>query len=134
MKLIRSKTALTYNDRKKKNGIIAIRITSFSWNEQLKKYIIQVEDCEVKETGATAPGEPLKSYHPFNSEPRDRTQDQVNDLFNYFGVDIVQGDDFTGKFRDLIVKSLLLDTQQNPIYGSAPEDWEIIDTETEIAP
>lgn len=132
MKLIRSTSPVPVG-RKKLDSIIAIRITAFGWNEKKSRYDIEVEDCEVRDVVAPEPGTPTKQYIPFERNIRTRTIQEVNDLFNHFGVDIVQGDEFTTKFRDLIVKSLLLDTQENPVYGLPPENWEIIDTDTEVA-
>lgn len=134
MKIIRSKTPVTYGDRKKKTGLIAIR-TEIKWSEQSQRYLIDVHDCEVVDRINPQPGEPLKNYPVFNTEQRVRTKEDVNQLFTYFGIDILAGqDDFTEKFSDLVVKSLLFDTQNNPVYGTTADDWEIVDTRNEVQP
>ncbi len=134
MKLIRSTKALTIGDRSKRQAVIAIAVTDYTWQEKLNRYLITVEDCEVVDSGNTEPGSPLKNYISIGTKPVARTKKEVNDLFNYFAVDIMNGDDFTEKLRELIVKGLLLDTQVNPIYNSTGADWEIVDTSFEVAP
>lgn len=134
MKIIRSKVPVTYGDRSKKTGIVAIVVKDYTWQEKFNRYQVEVEDCEVIDAVNPEPGTPLKSYPVISRKTVIRTKEQVNELFNYFAVDIVQGDDFTAKLRELIVKGLLLDTQQLPVYGTTAEDWEIVDTSTEIAP
>ncbi len=141
MKIIRSTKALTIGDRSKRQAVIAIVVTDYTWQEKLNRYAIKVEDCEVVDSGNTEAGTPLKNYIPIGPKTVIRTKEQVNGLFNYFATDIIAVGDqntpatiFTDALRDLIVKGLLLDTQQNPIYDSTAADWEIVDTDLEVVP
>lgn len=126
---------IRFGDRKKEEGVIAIGI-SLEWQEHLNRYVATAQDYRVEDVTNPEPGTPLKSYLPIGgSHKRIRTKEQVNQIFDYFGIDVLAGDgDFTEKFRDLQVRALLMDTQQKPVYDTLPEDWEIVDTETEVAP
>lgn len=134
MKIIRTKTKVTYGDRSKKNGIIALVIKNYTWQEKFNRYEIFVEDCEVKEVSVPNEGGPSKYYIPISTKTITKNKDEIDQLFTYFKQDILSTDSFTEKLRDLIVKGLLLDTQQNPVYDSVAEDWEIIDTDNETVP
>ncbi len=133
MKIIRSKKPLTIGDRTKREAVVAISL-SLEWQEDLYRFVATVKDYEVQETENPDGGKSYQNYIPLGEKKVTRTPEQVNGLFNFIALDIVQGDDFTEAFRNLQVKALLLDTQQNPIYNSVAEDWEIFDTVTEIAP
>ncbi len=53
-------------------------------------------------------------------------------IFQILGTSITNEDSYTSKLTNLVNEGMYLDNQINPIYGSNPSDWEIIDTSTEI--
>lgn len=135
MKLIRSKVPVTIPHRSgTKQGIVAIYISEWRWEDRLNRYVAEVIDYEVTDVENTGPGMPLKHYRVISRETRIRTKAQIDQMFSYLAKDIVHTGSYTDQNTDARVNGSLLETQQNPIRDSNPEDWEIVDTALEIAP
>lgn len=130
--ILRSTKELVYDSRDNKTGIIALKITDWVRSALNDRFTGTVEDYIVRDTGTTTVGEPLKSYEKIASKPIYRTNQEVNDLFNYVATPIEIGDNFNEKIDYIIVQGLMIDTQIAPVYGSAPEDWEIVDETLEV--
>lgn len=135
MIVVRSKRPLILKGRKEREAVVAVTITDFTWEPRFNRYKFKVTDYEVVDKDPSSlllVGDPLKEYIFLEENIRYRTYDEVNTMFEHFNEPILVTDNFTQKIFDLQNKGLLLDTQLNPIYGSLPEDWELIDTETEV--
>lgn len=134
MKIIRTKTPVEIGVRTKKNAIVAVAITEWTWQEKQKRFKALVTDFEVVEIDINdvMVGDPLKFYKPISEKIIIRTEQEINGLFAYLNTSIQVGDNYSEKNRDLIVQGLLIDTQQNPIYNTTAPDWELIDTEMEV--
>lgn len=130
--ILRSTKELVYDSRDNKSAIIALKITDWVRSALNDRFTGTVEDYIVRDTGTTTAGEALKSYERIASKPIYRTNQEVNDLFNYVATPIEIGDNFNEKIDYIIVQGLMIDTQTAPVYGSTPEDWEIVDETLEV--
>lgn len=139
MKVVRSEAPVTVIGRTVKQIMFAIGV-DLEWQEKRNRWMVLVTDYEVINVETPLPGAPLKNYIPIRQPDGRyfkeviRTPQEVDDLFNYFAVDIIKGDSLTEKIRMLIAKSVILDTQQKPIYDINPAELIIVDTELEIQP
>jgi hypothetical protein len=121
---IRSTKELVYEPVNGTKAVIALRIKSWERETQLKRFKIFVEDCIVADTGNTEVGAPLKSYTPINLREVYRSDAQVNGLFEFIAIPIMETDVFSDKIDFLFDKALALDTQSKPVYGTLASDWE----------
>ena len=121
---IRSTKELVYEPVNGTKAIIALRIKSWERETRLKRFKIFVEDCIVTDTGNTEVGAPLKSYQPIKLREVYRSDAEVNGIFDYLAIPILETEIFTDKIDQLFNNALFLDTQQKPVYGTLASDWE----------
>ena len=134
MKVVRTKTEKTITDR---NGTmqakIALYISALNHQDEFGRYVAEVKDFEVVPRENPQPGEPLNDYSLLRRQSKVRTKEQVDTMFSCIGKSITPDESFTEAFAELQVQSLLLETKQVPLYGTTADEWEIVDTSTEIA-
>ena len=129
---IRSTKELVYEPVNGTKAVIALRIKSWERETRLKRFKILVEDCIVTDTGNTEVGAPLKSYTPINLREVYRSDVQVNGLFEFIAIPIMETDVFSDKIDFLFNKALALDTSGQPVYGSISTDWEEVTEANEV--
>jgi hypothetical protein len=132
--VVRSKKELIYDSRGNKSAIIALKITDWVRSAKFDRFTATVEDMVVRDVVNPESGSPQKTYEIISRKEVVKTNEDVNNLFNYIGIPIEIGDNFNEKIDYLIAQGLLIDTQTEPIYSSVAEDWEIIDETLEIEP
>lgn len=133
-KIVRSTAPLTYDSRDQKQAVIALKISDWTREEKLNRFKAVVEDFIVTDVVDPQPGQPLKTYTPFNRKNVMYTNQEIDDLFNYIAMPIEIGDSYSDKQQELLANALLFVTQQTPIYGSTAVQWEIVDRSLEIQP
>jgi len=132
-KIVRSTVPLIYNTRDGKSAVIALKISDWTREEKFNRYKALVEDFIVTDVVDPQPGQPLKTYTPFNTKNVVYTNQEIDDLFDYIAIPVEIGDSYSDKQQELLANALLVVTQQLPIYGSTSGQWEIVDRTTEIA-
>lgn len=136
MKVVRTKTEKNITDRNgTRQAKIALYISGLNHQDEFGRYVAEVKDFACVPVQNPQPGEPLNRYELLENAKRSkvRLKDQIDTMFSYIGASITPDESFTDAFADLQAKSLLLETQQNPLYGTTADEWEIVDTSTEIA-
>ena len=129
---IRSTKELVYEPVNGTKAIIALRIKSWERQTELKRFKILVEDCIVTDTGNTEVGAPLKSYLPIKVREVFRSDAEVQVLFDYVAMAILETDNFPEKIDSLFGIALTIETSSAPIYGTIASDWEEVDESLEI--
>lgn len=134
MIVLRSKKPLPLTGRRiDKTGIIAMSIKEFTFEPHNNRYRVLVQDYEVVDVeNIGEPNSPLKRYIPINRVVRIRTQAEIDTLFNLLSQGLNPGESYTQELRNVLNEGLYFETQQLPVYGSSPDDWEIINTDDEV--
>ena len=131
MVVMRSKRPLTVGDRVQRDAVIAVCISEVVLEPKLNRYRLLMTDYEVKDLEQPVIGGIVKRYIPISNYTKYKTREEMDALFSSLNVTIAPADSFTTKFIDMQHQGLLLDTQQELIYGSVVEDWELIETDNE---
>lgn len=114
--MIRSNKELVYNSRDNKTAIIEVYVAGWEFCPRENVYYAYIEDYAV-----------IDDVRYFISEKETAyPSDIINGLFNQINENINATDNFTDKLANLISQALLIVTQQNPIYGSEAQDWELV--------
>lgn len=144
MATIKSLKKLKYDARDtSKEAVIKVKVEGFKYLMN-QKYAVIIKDFAITEKEITTqPNIPvlLQPGETFDEEPiteiievetsiglREKVYDKekIDQLFNATSDGISKEESFTDNFEDLIAKSLLYITMDDPIYGSESSDWEII--------
>ena len=145
MAKIRSTKKLKYDARDtSKEAIIELEVTGFKYLMN-GKYVITIKDTAILEKVVVIPSQEASQITPFQSIPaipettiveelpsaiglrsKTYTKDEIDQLFNSLGQDILSGESFTEEFELLITQSLLVITQLDPIYDTESSDWQIV--------
>lgn len=133
-KIVRSTAALTYDSRDSKQAIIALKISDWTREEKLNRFKAVVEDFIVTDVVDPQPGQPLKTYTPFNRKNVVYTNQEIDELFAYIAKPIEISDSYSDKQQELLADALLIVTQQKPVYGSTAGQWGVVDRSLEIQP
>ena len=129
---IRSTKELVYNSRDAETAIIQLEIQSWNYNVFKGNYNVNIADSHISTVTGTTTNE-LGEEVPFerevetqmNSIVKEYSTAEINGLFQLLGSPISLEVDYTEQMNELIQNALLIVTQQQPIYGSEPQDWEI---------
>jgi hypothetical protein len=120
MAKIRSTTELIYDSRNGNQGIIQLEISNWSFNPETSTYNAKVSDFVISNEDETEVKRFISS-----KEVRYESQ-QIDALFYLLQNPIELTESYTSEMDILIAQALLYVTQQNPIYGSSANQWQIV--------
>lgn len=113
---------------------------NLSWQEDYNSWLVQIKEYVQLPVENPEPGSPLFSYKPIKQPEGEEyklerfSAQEIQALFDYFGISINIGDNFTDKIKHLIALSGIYINQTRPPYTVNPADLEIAETALEIAP
>lgn len=103
-------------------------------------WLVKIREYVQLENENPAPGTEIYRREPIlqpDGQPYKKERysfEQINALFDQFGIQIVTGDNFTDQIRRIVALAGIHINQTRPPYTINPADLEIVDTETEVAP
>ena len=120
---IRSKKVLPWRTRENRFNIVELAISKYSYDAEQKIYTIYIKDYWINEHGVPVFIEENIRYK--NSEDVKQLAETLQKSFS-------PGDDLS-EFLEYILQYALLiitTTDEEPVYLSEPEDWELVQKET----
>lgn len=117
-----------------RTGIVFVTITIDERNASAGRRKLTVSDYEVVQNENPQPGERLVNYIKLEDNPRIRTRAEIDQVFALLQRDILHTQSLEEQLDDLYADFILLDTQQNPIRDSQPQDWEKHTMNEEVVP
>ena len=129
MAKIRSTTELIYDSRNRNKGIIQLEISTWSFNPEISSYVAKVSDYVINnetivnedETEST-----IEIKKLINQKDVRYASEQIDALFYLLQNPIELTESYTSEMDNLIAQALLYVTQQDPVYGSNANNWEIL--------
>ena len=128
MAKIKSTVQLNYDSRTGKVGIIQLEVNDWKYEPQNSRYIADVydyliENIEVEtETGLQT----IERKTLIHNKKINYNSTDIDNLFYMLNNPIELTESYTLEMDNLISMALLYVTQQEPIYGSLFNEWEII--------
>lgn len=129
MAKIRSTTELIYDSRNGNQGIIQLEISNWSFNPETSSYNTKVSDFVISNENVVNEDftETTFEVKKFISSKEVRYESQqIDELFYLLQNPIELTESYTSEMDILIAQALLYVTQQNPIYGSSANQWQIV--------
>ncbi|MEO2080596.1 MAG: hypothetical protein ABGW88_13630 [Leeuwenhoekiella sp.] len=136
MSKIITKTEL-HNTRDGATCNIMIEISDFNESKEKRGFNAIVTDTAVKYVQeqiepAESEEEPqfntvLRNFGVLNRKAVFYPYELIDQLFTNINDPIVGTESFSNQLNQLQSKALLVVTQQTPIYGTTPEDWQILE-------
>ena len=124
MAKIRSTKELIYDSRSINQGIIQLEISNWSFNPEQSQYVAKVSDYVI--TTETIEEETIEIKKLINNKEVRYASAEIDRLFYLLQNPIELTESYTTEMDLLISQALLYVTQQVPIYGSEPADWQIL--------
>jgi predicted DNA binding protein len=129
MAKIRSTTELIYDSRNGNQGIIQLEINNWSFNPETSTYNAKVSDFVISNENVvnedlTETTFEVKKF--INSKEVRYESQQIDGLFYLLQNPIELTESYTSEMDILIAQALLYVTQQQPIYGSSANQWQIV--------
>lgn len=121
MAKIRSTTELIYDSRNGNQGIIQLEINGWIFEPENSRYIAKVNDYVISQDEEQ---NEIKTY--INTKQVTYASAQIDGLFYLLQNPIELTESYTNEMDLLISMALLYVTQQDPIYGSTANQWEIV--------
>jgi len=105
---------------KTESGIIEIEITKVEFNPKTMSWKLIVVDYLVTEVSASELTEAYISSERISRKEVIKTSQEMDGLFSLLG-----SIDSSDTFNTRLISGLLGETQQSPVYGTAPDQWQI---------
>lgn len=121
MAKIRSTTELIYDNRNGHSGIIQLEIDGWEFRPTTNSYIARVNDYVI-----TLDDQNNEVKKLITSKNMSYLSAEIDGLFYVLQNPIELTESYTSEMDNLISMALLYVTQQEPIYGSNANDWQII--------
>ena len=120
MAKIRSTTELIYDSRNGNQGIVQLEITNWSFNPEISSYTAKVSDFVISIE------EEIEVKKFISSKEVRYASEQIDGLFYLLQNPIELTESYTSEMDSLISQALLYVTQEQPIYGSLANQWQIV--------
>lgn len=120
MAKIKSIVPLVYDSRKQNSGIIVVEISEWKYELKTNRYVAVVTDyvCENLESEDKLTELSTKNvFYP---------KESIDALFYALNNPINVNESYSTEMDNLISLALLYVTQQDPIYGSNANDWQLM--------
>lgn len=125
MARIKSNVPLVYNSRKQTSGIIVVEISEWKYELNNGRYVAIVSDYLSEMVSIDGQLEPVEQLTFLRSKNVFYPKEQINALFLVLNNPIEVNEQYSDEMGNLISMALLYVTQQDPIYGSTAENWEL---------
>ena len=129
MAKIRSTTELIYDSRNGSQGIIQLEIDGWEYKPNTNTYLAKVndyviEEIEIVDEENNTTIQEVKKL--INSKNLNYQSTDIDGLFYLLKNPIELTESYTSEMDLLVSMALLYVTQQSPIYGSTPNQWQIV--------
>ena len=124
MAKIQSTTPLIFDARKQASGIIRVEISDWRYEVNNNRYTAVVNDFLIE--SVTEENETFERLTPINSKNVVYPKADIDSLFFLLDNPIEMTESYSDEMDNLISMALLHVTQTDPIYGSAPENWQLL--------
>ena len=129
MAKIRSTTELIYDSRNGSQGIIQLEIDGWEYKPNTNTYLAKVndyviEEIEIVDEENNTTIQEVKKL--INSKNLNYQSTDIDELFYLLQNPIELTESYTSEMDLLVSMALLYVTQQSPIYGSTPNQWQIV--------
>lgn len=124
MAKIQSTTPLIFDARKQASGIIRVEISDWRYEVNNNRYTAVVNDFLVE--NVTEDNETFERLTPINSKNVVYPKGDIDALFFLLKNPIEMTESYSDEMDNLISEALLFITKNDPIYGSQPENWQLI--------
>ena len=132
MAKIKSNIELIYDSRSQKQGIIQLEINSWNFDASNKRYVAIVEDFVINQIQTDISNQDLTMSTVIenrktliSSIKKHYSKEQIDGLFALLQNPIQLTESYTDEMDNLISMALLFKTQQEPIYNSVSNNWQI---------
>lgn len=125
MARIKSTVPLVYNSRKQSSGIIVVEISEWKYELKNNRYIAVVSDYLFEMVSVEGQEEQIEQLTFLRSKSVIYPKEQIDALFYTLNNPINVNESYSTEMDTLISLALLYVTQQDPIYGSSAENWEL---------
>ena len=125
MAKIKSTVPLVYNSRKQTSGIIVVEISEWKYELKNNRYVAVVSDYLSEMKYVEGQPEPMEQLTFLRSKNVFYPKEQIDALFFALNNPITGSESYSAEMDNLISMALLYVTQQDPIYGSMAENWEL---------
>ena len=125
MAKIRSTTELIYDSRNGNQGIIQLEISNWGFNPEQSQYLAKVSDYVIT-TETNEENETFEVRRLINVKDVSYQSAQIDALFYLLQNPIGLTESYTSEMDNLIVQALLYVTQQDTVYGSNANNWQIV--------
>lgn len=123
MAKIKSTVPLVYNARKQTSGIIVVEISEWKYELKNNRYVAVVSDYLSEMVDIE--GQLTEQLTYLRSKNVFYPKESIDTLFYTLNNPINVNESYSAEMDVLISMALLYVTQQDPIYGSTANDWEL---------